>query len=154
MDDIVQPLTPQEEVQPKEVKILATLVAKLNLADFQNAIPVIRELRISNETSDRFVNATLTLRSAPEVFKSKIWRIDEIAADSFRVIPGLDLVLDGPLLSRLTESEMSTFTFVLEADDKEAESGRKEVALFEQVVDLLPRNQWGGLRHIWLRSLR
>jgi len=154
MDDIVQPLTPQEEVQPKEVKILATLVAKLNLADFQNAIPVIRELRISNETSDRFVNATLTLRSAPEVFKSKIWRIDEIAADSFRVIPGLDLVLDGPLLNRLTEAEMSTFTFVLEADDKEAESGRKEVARLEQVVDLLPRNQWGGLRHIWLRSLR
>ena len=148
MDDIVQPLTPQEEVQPKEVKILATLVAKLNLADFQNAIPVIRELRISNETSDRFVNATLTLRSAPEVFKSKIWRIDEIAADSFRVIPGLDLVLDGPLLNRLTEAEMSTFTFVLEADDKEAESGRKEVARLEQVVDLLPRNQWGGLRHI------
>ncbi|RTY74464.1 hypothetical protein [Pseudomonas veronii] len=154
MDDIVQHLTPQEDVPPKEVKVLATLVAKLNLADFQNAIPVIRELRISNETSDRFVNATLTLSSAPEVFKSKIWRIDEIAADSFRVIPGLDLVLDGPLLSRLTESEMSTFTFVLEADDKEAESGRKEVALFEQVVDLLPRNQWGGLRHIWLRSLR
>lgn len=148
MDDIVQPLTPREEAPPKEVKVLATLVAKLNLADFQNAIPVIRELRISNETSNRFVNATLTLSSAPEVFKSKIWRIDEIAADSFRVIPGLDLVLDGPLLSRLTESEMSTFTFVLEADDKEAESGRKEVALFEQVVDLLPRNQWGGLRHI------
>lgn len=148
MDDIVQPLTPQEEALPKEVKILATLVAKLNLADFQNAIPVIRELRISNETDDRFVNATLTLSSEPEVFKSKVWRIDEIAADSFRVIPGLDLVLDGPLLSRLTEAELSTFTFVLEVDDREAESGRKTVALLEQVVDLLPRNQWGGLRHI------
>ncbi|RJX79051.1 DUF3320 domain-containing protein [Pseudomonas sp. LS-2] len=148
MDDIVQPLTPEEIVPPKEVKILATLVAKLNLADFQNAIPVIRELRLSNETSDRFVNATLTLTSAPEVLKAKTWRIDEIAADSFRIIPGLDLVLDGPLLSRLTESEMSTFTFVLEADDKAAEGGRKEIARLEQVVDLLPRNQWGGLRHI------
>jgi len=90
MDDIVQPHTPQEEVQPKEVKILATLVAKLNLADFQNAIPVIRQLRILNETSDRFVNATLTLSSVPEVFKPKIWRIDEIATDSFRAIPGLE----------------------------------------------------------------
>lgn len=148
MDDIVQPLTPQEETPPKEVKVLATLVAKLNLADFQNAIPVIRELRISNETDDRFVNATLTLTSEPEVFKPKVWRIDEIAADSFRIIPGLDLVLNGPLLSRLTEAELSTFTFVLEADDKEAESGRKVVVRLEQVVDLLPRNQWGGLRHI------
>lgn len=63
MDDVVQPLTPEEIVPQKEVKILATLVAKLNLADFQNAIPVIRELRISNETTDRFVNATLTLTS-------------------------------------------------------------------------------------------
>lgn len=148
MDDIVQPLTHQDETPPKEVKILATLVAKLNLADFQNAIPVIRELRISNETEDRFVNATLTLTSEPEVFKAKVWRIDEVAADSFRIIPGLDLVLDGPLLSRLTEAELSTFSFVLEADDKEAEGGRKEIARFEQVVDLLPRNQWGGLRHI------
>ncbi|XRA83939.1 DUF3320 domain-containing protein [Pseudomonas putida] len=148
MDDIVQPLKAQEEIPPKEVKILATLVAKLNLADFQNAIPVIRELRIANETEDRFVNATLTLTSDPEVFKPKVWRIDEVAADSFRIIPGLDLVLDGPLLSRLTEAELSTFTFVFEADDKEAESGRKEVARIEQVVDLLPRNQWGGLRHI------
>ncbi|AZC90060.1 DNA helicase-related protein [Pseudomonas chlororaphis subsp. piscium] len=147
MDDIVQSVTPLEE-QPKEIKILATLVAKLNLADFQNAIPVIRELRISNETSYRFVNATLTLTSSPEIFKSKVWRIDEIAPDTFRVIPGFDLVLDGPLLTRLTEAEMSTFTFVLEADDKETEGGRKEVARLEQIVDLLPRNQWGGLRHI------
>lgn len=136
MDDIVQPLAAQEEIPPKEVKILATLVAKLNLADFQNAIPVIRELRIANETEDRFVNVTLTLTSEPEVFKAKVWRIDEVAPDSFRIIPGLDLVLDGPLLSRLTEAELSTFTFALEADDKASESGRKEVARLEQVVDL------------------
>ncbi|WP_331715162.1 hypothetical protein [Pseudomonas arsenicoxydans] len=52
------------------------------------------------------------------------------------------------MFNRLTEAEMLTFTFVLEADDKETESGRKEVARLEQVVDLLPRNQWGGLWHI------
>jgi very-short-patch-repair endonuclease len=148
MDDVVQPLSPQAETPPKKIEILATVVAKLNLADFQNAIPVIRELRVLNETSSRFLNATLTLSSEPEVFKPKIWRIDEIAAVSFRVIPGLDLVLDGPLLNRLTEAELSTFTFVLEADDKDAAQGRKEIARTEQIVDLLPRNQWGGMRHI------
>lgn len=148
MDDLIQPVTSPEESPPKELKVLATLVSKLNLADYQNAIPVIRELRVSNETSDRFVNVTLTLTSSPEVFKPKIWHIDEIAADTFRVIPGLDLVLDGPLLNRLTEAELTTFIFVLEADDKDAGAARKEVARLEQVVDLLPRNQWGGLRHI------
>ncbi|WP_338109020.1 hypothetical protein [Pseudomonas coleopterorum] len=148
MDDVVQPLSPQAEIPPKKIEILATLVAKLNLADFQNAIPVIRELRVLNETSSRFLNATLTLSSEPEVFRPKTWRIDEIAAASFRVIPGLDLVLDGPLLNRLTEAELSTFTFVLEADDKDAAQGRKEIARTEQIVDLLPRNQWGGMRHI------
>lgn len=147
MDEIVQALTP-EEPKPKELKILATLVAKLNLADFQNSIPVIRELRISNETSERFLNVTLTLESVPEVFKPKVWRIDELADESFRPIPGLDLVLDGPLLNRLTEAELSTFTFVMEADCKDVEGGRKEIARVEQVVELLPRNQWGGLRHI------
>lgn len=148
MDETVQPLSPLAETEPKKVEIFATVVAKLNLADFQNAIPVIRELRVSNETSSRFVNATLTLSSEPTVFKPKIWRIDEIAAKSFRTIPGLDLVLDGALLNRLTEAELSTFTFVLEADDAHAVEGRKEIARSEQVVDLLPRNQWGGMRHI------
>lgn len=148
MDELVQHETPQEEPKPKELKIHATLVSKLNLADFQNSIPVIHELRILNETSERYLNATLTLTSSPEVLKPKSWRIEEVAAESFRSIPGLDLVLDGPLLTRLTEAEMSTFSFVLEADSKEAEGGRKVVAQLDQVVELLPRNQWGGLRHI------
>lgn len=90
MDELVQHVTPQEEPKPKELKILATLVSKLNLADFQNAIPVIHELRLSNETSERYLNATLTLTSSPEVFKPKTWRIEEVAAESFRSIPGLD----------------------------------------------------------------
>ncbi|MFJ4192457.1 DUF3320 domain-containing protein [Pseudomonas sp. NPDC089534] len=148
MDEFAQHVTPQEEPKPKELKILATLVSKLNLADFQNAIPVIHELRLSNETSERHVNAILTLTSSPEVFKPKTWRIEEVAAESFRSIPGLDLVLDGPLLSRLTEAEMSTFSFVLEADCKEAEDGRQVISRLDQVVELLPRNQWGGLGHI------
>ncbi len=148
MDELVQQVTPQEEPKPKELKILASLVSKLNLADFQNAIPVIHELRLSNETSERHLNATLTLSSCPEVFRPKTWRIEEVAAESFRSIPGLDLVLDGPLLSRLTEAEMSTFSFVLESDCKETDGGRKVIAQLDQVVELLPRNQWGGLRHI------
>lgn len=148
MVDIVQLVTPPEAPAPKELKILATLVTKLNLADFQNAIPVLRELRISNETAERFTNATLTLNSSPEVLKPKVWRLDEIAAEAFRAIPGLDLVLDGPLLNRLTEAEMSTFTFTLEADDRENPGAIKEIARLEQVVELMPRNQWGGLRHI------
>lgn len=148
MDELVQNVIPQEEAKPKELKILATLVSKLNLADYQNAIPVIHELRLSNETAERYLNVTLSLTSSPEVIRPKIWRIDEIAAEAFRSIPGLDLILDGPLLTRLTEAEMSTFSFVLEADCKESESGRKVVTQCEHVVELLPRNQWGGLRHI------
>lgn len=148
MDDIIHSVTPLEESPPKELKILATLVSKLHLADYQNAIPVIWELRVSKETSEKSHNSTLTLTSSPEVFKPKVWRINEIAADAFCVIPGLDLILDGPLLNSLTESEMTTFTFVLEADGNDVEVTRKEGARLEQVVDLLPRNQWGGLRHI------
>ncbi len=96
MDELVQHVTLPAEPKLKELKILATLVSKLNLADFQNAIPVIHELRLANETGERYLNATLTLTSSPEVLKRKSWRIEEIAAESFRALPGLDLVLDGP----------------------------------------------------------
>ena len=32
------------------LRVEATLIAKLNLADFQNAVPMLRELRIVNDT--------------------------------------------------------------------------------------------------------
>lgn len=146
MDEAVVALVEEEIV--KAVRIQSTLVSKLNLADFQNAVPLIRELRIINETAIKFSDVTLTLSSDPEAFKPKTWRIDALMPGAFMPIPGHDLTLDGGLLSRLTESENATVTFSLTTPDVTAEGGTVELARHESVLELLPRNQWGGLSHL------
>ncbi|RON51841.1 DUF3320 domain-containing protein [Pseudomonas frederiksbergensis] len=148
MDEAAE-ITVEPEVEPvKVVSIHSTVVAKLNLADYQNAVPVIRELRVINETAIKYNDLVLTLTAYPEVFKPKIWRIDALTPNAFMPIPGHDLALDGALLGRLTEAENATLTYTLTAAETSAESGRAEIARLELALELLPRNHWGGLSHL------
>lgn len=148
MDEAAE-ITVEPEVEPvKVVSIHSTVVAKLNLADYQNAVPVIRELRVINETAIKYNDLVLTLTAYPEVFKPKTWRIDALIPNAFMPIPGHDLALDGALLGRLTEAENATLTYTLTAADASAESGRTEIARLDLALELLPRNHWGGLSHL------
>lgn len=148
MDEAAE-ITVEAEAEPvKIVSIRSSVVAKLNLADYQNAVPVIRELRVINETAIKYNDLVLTLTAYPEVFKPKIWRIDTLTPNAFLPIPGHDLVLDGALLGRLTEAENATLTYALTTTDASAEEGRAEVARLDLAMELLPRNHWGGLSHL------
>lgn len=142
------PLGGENPAPVREVKIETTIVAKLNLADYQNAVPLIRELRISNETDEKYSDLELKLSSDPAVFKPKTWHLAELGAGYFRQIPGLDLVVDGAMLAKLTEAEYSTLTFVLTCRDDSQEKPRKVIAQAEHPLVVLPRNQWGGLSHL------
>ncbi|MHB9839683.1 DUF3320 domain-containing protein [Paraburkholderia terrae] len=140
MDEtIVEPADKPEE--PRCVQIKATLAGKINLADFQNAIPVIHELSLANETADDIKELRLTASSEPSFFRPKTWHLDHVAAGKDVRIGDLDLLLDGALLGRLTESEKALITFKLTAGLAEP----VELVSFESTVELLPRNQWGGL---------
>lgn len=135
-----------DEPPAKSVKIKATVVAKLNLADHQNSVPVIRELRVINETENKFGQLTLTLTAEPSIFKPKTWHIDALGAGVFLQIPGLDVAVDGTLLTRLTEAENATLSFVLCSVSDGA--APQEVARQEVTLEMLPRNHWGGLSHL------
>ncbi|WP_397453700.1 DUF3320 domain-containing protein [Pseudomonas sp. NA-150] len=133
----------------KTVRIESTVVAKLNLADYQNAVPVIRELRVVNDTTTKHSDLVLTLTVYPEVFKPKSWRIDALMPETFMLIPGHDLALDGVLLGRLTEAENATVSFTLTpAGAADVEDAPAEIARLDLDLELLPRNQWGGLSHL------
>lgn len=122
----------------------ATLVAKLNLADFQNAIPLLRELSVANDAAEAITGLELRLESAPAFLKPKLWRIDAVAAGSRYHVTDLDVELDGGLLSRLSEAEKATLSFGL----RRAGDIPDELARRDCIVELLPRNQWGGLSHL------
>lgn len=141
-----------DQVQPEssdiaaELKIDVTLIAKLNLADFQNAVPLIRDLSLINETDQTHEQIELILTSEPPFLKPRRWRIDALAAHSRYPIRDLDLSLDGGLLARLTEAETATVSLTLCAVG--AQASAPALARHESRLELLPRNQWGGLSHL------
>ena len=125
-------------------RIEATLIAKLNLADFQNAVPMLRELSIINDAADAANALELRVESVPAFLKAKVWRVDSVGAGKRYNITDLDVQLDGALFSRLTEAETATVSFVLRRLGETAD----ELARLDHPVELLPRNQWGGLSHL------
>ena len=124
-------------------RVDATLIAKLNLADFQNAVPLLKELTIVNGTKEDAKDLELRIESVPGFLKPKVWRIDAVGAGSSYRITDLDVQLDGPLLTRLTECEKATVTLSL----RRRHDSSVELARLERSVELLPRNQWGGISH-------
>jgi very-short-patch-repair endonuclease len=127
-----------------KLELRAALVPRLNLADFQNAVPAVRELAVSNNTDAALRDLDLTVSSAPAFLKPRIWHLDVVGVGQTLHLKDLDLQLDGALLSRLTEAEKSTVAFRLTRREQ------PEVVLctLEVVVELLPRNHWAGIGHM------
>lgn len=128
------------------LKIDLTLAAKLNLADFQNAVPLLRDLWLVNETDQTHEQVELILTSDPPFLKPRRWRIDALAAGSRYQIRDLDLNLDGGLLARLIEAETATVSLALRSVG--ADASTQPLAQRDSHLELLPRNQWGGISHL------
>src|SRR4051812_26900639 len=79
--------------------IEVTLAAKLSLADFQNAVPLLRELALASTLKGDTGQLELSLTSTPAFVKPKTWRLDAIRAGDRYRIKDLDVQLDGPLLT-------------------------------------------------------
>jgi hypothetical protein len=124
-----------------EVRLEIAAVAKLNLADFQNSVPALHELAIVNETVLAITDLTLTVISEPPFLKTRNWTLDSVGAGETYHLTRLDVQLDGALLSRLTEAEPATLRFEL----RSAKAPATILAQHDRVVELLARNQWGGI---------
>ena len=120
--------------------------SKLNLADFQNAVPLLRELAIENKSDRELSQLQVRLESFPPFVKPKTWTIDACDARSRYHVKDCDVALDGILLARLTEAETSTITVSLVETTGTDEE--RVLATEERKIELLPRNQWGGLAHL------
>lgn len=127
--------------QGTEIRLQVSAVVKLNLADFQNAVPALHELAVVNETPGSLNELTISLSSEPAFIKARTWSLDSVGAGETYHLSKLDVQLDGALLSRLTEAEPATLSFELRS------SKQPDVVLarHEHTVELLARNQWGGI---------
>ncbi|RCW72447.1 hypothetical protein [Pseudorhodoferax soli] len=123
------------------VHLQVAAVLRLNLAAFQNAVPALYELAVINDTPGPVSDLTLTISSEPAFLKPRSWQLAAVGAGETYHLGDLDVQLDGALLSRLTESEQSTLRFELRA----AAQPGTVLAQHESRVELLARNQWGGI---------
>lgn len=133
---------PDETHSP--VRIEATLTPRLNFAFHQNAVPVLQELVLVNDGDVPLEAVELTLTSEPAFLASKTWRIDSLPAGQRYHVPNLDVALDGSLLGRLTETESAAVTIAASS----AANSQTSLARTGRSIELLARNQWGGIGHI------
>lgn len=126
------------------VRLEISAVAKLNLADFQNAVPALTELAVVNESSSPISELTINLVSEPAFIKPRTWSLEAVGPGETYHLSNLDVQLDGSLLSRLTEAAPATLTFEIRTSNP----SDAVLARHERTVELLARNQWGGIGHL------
>ena len=120
------------------VKVIASIAPRINLAFQQNAVPVIAELRIQNETERELSDVTISIGSVPPVVQPKVLRIDRVRAGGTHHVSLVDLTLDPGILVELREATKAKLTV------KVADTAGP-VATIEHDIDMLTPNHWAGM---------
>lgn len=114
------------------------LAAKLNFAAHQNAIPVLRELRVENHHGEeRLEGLSLRLRADPDFVSAKEWALDRIEPRGSIAVSDRDLEVSGDFLRNATEAVRGHVALRLQR-------GEETLAELRKPVELLAYNQWGG----------
>lgn len=86
------------------ISIHGTITARLGLVSHQNAVPLIRELLITNNGEVAIDDLILELEPSLPFAVPKTWRIDRLDADSSISVSDRDVELKEGYLADLTES--------------------------------------------------
>ena len=100
------------------VEVVCTTAQNINLAFYQNAIPIIRELSIRNASGDELRQIAVRLSSEPPFVTPGVWRIDRIANEDVHHLTVVDLKLDHAFLAGLTASRRAEIFVRIEFSDR------------------------------------
>jgi very-short-patch-repair endonuclease len=107
------------------------------MAHHQNAIPIIRELTVTNDGETDLVDVRIALTSEPPVIAATKIRIEQIIAGGRHHVATPEVRLDTSLLAAVTEAARMTLKIVVS-------SGDEEIAREALDLRLLPPTHWGG----------
>jgi hypothetical protein len=120
------------------IKINVTVVTKLGFASQQNAVPVLRELEIINNSESDYDALALVLTATPAFLEDKTWTIDRLSKGDSLHITDRDLKLNAAYLADLSECLNGELKLCLcSADQTLAE------VTFD--IEILAHNEWGGV---------
>lgn len=119
------------------VTLSVDLASSITYASYQNAVPVLRSLVVSNPTAQLLEHCRIELSTTPPFLRPKTWALDRLQAGDELVITDRRVELDPAYLARLDEAERGEITLILRQGD---------IVLAEErtLVRLLARDEWGG----------
>ncbi|WP_342740060.1 DUF3320 domain-containing protein [Bradyrhizobium sp. B117] len=120
------------------LKVVCTAADNINVAFYQNAVPIVRELALENGAGRDLRELSVRLTSEPAFVTPGVWRIERVEDGATHHIRSLDLKLDPAFLAGLNASRRAELRIRVEAaGDKLAEKSVE--------VNLLPPSHWGGV---------
>lgn len=134
--------TPDEEAAPVVEDILRIDIESdptLGFASIQNAVPVIRSLRVTNAGDHALEHVELLVDCNPRFAASVKLRFDKLGPGETRVISPLDLQADHAYLSNLTEAVTAGISVTAQAQGLALGTSTNK-------VEVLAYDQWAGMR--------
>jgi len=86
------------------LQIICSAAENINVAFYQNAVPIIRELTLENELGRDLIDVSVRLSSEPAFLTPGVWRIDRLSDKTTHHLRSLDLKLDSAFLAGITAS--------------------------------------------------
>lgn len=72
-----QPVTPQS---PPPLRLVVSTAPQVNFAAQQNAVPVIRDIELINESDRDLTDLTIRMQASPSFLSAAAWHIDRLPA--------------------------------------------------------------------------
>lgn len=126
------------DITVKDPAISADIAGSFTYASYQNAIPVIRSIRIENSDGRHHENVRVDLSSSPAFLRAKTWVVDRLAPGDSLPFGDRKVDLDADYLAGLNEAERGEITLRLSTGDAVLDEQRFPVRL-------LARDEWGGV---------
>lgn len=127
--------------QPDRAGILIELEADptTGYAAIQNAIPVIRSLRLVNHSTESFAGLEIHVSCNPQFARPLRLRLEELGPHETRRLESLDMQPDHDFLAELSESVRAQVVIAVL-------TGSTERAYLAQPMEVLAYDQWAGTR--------
>ena len=133
--------TIDNKVEKQFITIRITVANKVNLALQQNSVPVLRDIVLNNPTDVSYQDLELTATTSPGFAKPKVWHITRLVSDTELSLHDRMIELNPGFLEEVNEAVRGTYNFSLN-------SGDKVLAAASCDVQVLSRNEWGGIQEL------
>lgn len=113
--------------------------ATVNYASYQNNVPLVRGISITNTSDEPLHDLEILVQCEPAFAEALRLRFARLDAQETRRIEAIDLKFQHRYLAELNEAERGRVSFQVTAREI-------EIAQADRVVDLLAYDQWAGTR--------